>query len=187
MSNHILNPKTQRLIKIGGKVYQKLVAEGILEKVSQEHELFESETKEEALVAKKILTKQNKDPTRSVKLARNGKTVIKAKKRMTHQQISQNMGKASTNVIKKIGMGKIIIPDEIRGDDIEEFIQSEILKELMNLKVGGLCRAQDPNIRNESPDTREPKSRYTIQDPESESESESSSESEVDIDSNISI
>jgi hypothetical protein len=169
MSNHILNPKTQRLIKIGGKVYQKLVAEGILEKVSQEHELFESETKEEALVAKKILTKQNKDPTRSVKLARNGKTVIKAKKRMTHQQISQNMGKASTNVIKKIGMGKILIPDEIRGDDIEEFIQSEILKELMNLKV---------HVEPESP---EPKSRYQIQDPESESESESSEESEVDI------
>ena len=107
MSGHILNPKTQRLIKVGGKVWRKLVNEGILQRQAQEHEIYQSETKEEALVAKKILKKNNRDPTRSVKLARNGKTVIKAKKRLSQKQISQDMSKASTRVISRIGSGEI--------------------------------------------------------------------------------
>ena len=54
-STHILNPKTQRLIKVGGKVWRQLVNEGILEKQALEHELYKADSKEEAVIAKKML------------------------------------------------------------------------------------------------------------------------------------
>ena len=57
MDNFILNPKTQRLIKIGGKTYLKLVNEGLIEKTAQKHELSEADSKEEGLVAKKCSQK----------------------------------------------------------------------------------------------------------------------------------
>ena len=192
MSGHILNPKTQRPIKVGGKVWRKLVNEGILERQAQEHELHQAETKEEAKVAVKILKKNNKDRNHSIKLARNGKTVIKAKKRLSQKQISQDMSKASTRVISRIGRGEIELPEDM---DTTEFIQSEILKELMKCNLKHAENLQPVNYRPRNlqeprrkplsgiSHTRRQKKSYVLEEPLSESETESSesSESEVDI------
>ena len=80
-----------------------------------------------------MLSKKHTDPNTTIKLARDGRTVIKAKKRQTHKQISKNMNDASVAVIKDIRSGRLVIPDDC--DDVENFIKTEMLKKLMNLKI----------------------------------------------------
>ena len=62
MSGHIINPVTNRPIKVGGKVWKRLVSEGLVEYQKPENELYVAESKEEAKVAVKTLKRENKDP-----------------------------------------------------------------------------------------------------------------------------
>ena len=51
MNNYVLNPKTQRMVKIGGKAWRALVREGVCEEKDPENRLFKADTAEEAKVA----------------------------------------------------------------------------------------------------------------------------------------
>ena len=57
-SKFIVNPLTQRLIKIHGKTWVKLVKDGILETEKKENELAQCETKESAMIMKESLSKK---------------------------------------------------------------------------------------------------------------------------------
>ena len=130
-----------------------------------------------------MLSKKHTDPNTTIKLARDGRTVIKAKKRQTHKQISKNMNDAS--VAKGIRSGRLVIPDDC--DDVENFIKTEMLKKLMNLKVTEPPEEKNEyvleNEESESDCTETAESSESEESEESEESdcTESSEESEVDL------
>ena len=150
-SNVVINPLTSRPIKVGGAVWRRLVSDGLLEARAPEHELYKAESKEEALVAKKMLTKQNKDKTRSVKIRNDGRTVIKARKRLTQKEISEGMSKASSIVLQKIQNGQLSMPDDASEDEVHEYIQNQVLREIMNLSISAPAEVKPSGYAIETP------------------------------------
>lgn len=129
---YITSPATGRLILVGGRTYRALVAEGLVERKPLPHELFTAESKEEAISAKKILKQRHNDPNYDVRLSSDGKSVIKSKKRRSHKQIQENYSAASGAVLADIACGKLVIPPDA---DPETYIQEQMLKKLMGLKI----------------------------------------------------
>ena len=148
MSNtHVINPLTSRPIKVGGAVWRRLVSDGLLETRPSENELYAAESKEEALVAKKMLTKQNKDKTRSIKIRNDGKTVIKARKRLSRREISEGLTKATAIVLNKIKAGELSIPEDASDDAVHEYIQNSVLREIMSLSKSLPAKVKPKNDR----------------------------------------
>ena len=173
MTDHIINPITNRPIKIGGAVHRRLIAEGIVERQNDENELYVADNPEEAKVAVKMLKKQNKDKTKNIVIDRSGRRIVKARKRTTNKQITKSMGQATSAVLRKIKGGDIIVPDGATDAQIDNLIQQLVLEELTGLSISKPKRKTKPKPK--------PKKRaYKIATPEpSESESEET-ETETD-------
>ena len=110
---HVLNPKTNRMIKIGGKPWRKLVREGMLpdtptrlDGVESNNVLFEAKSPEQADAAKEeILTEQAKIALKAEKLLRTSeqeKQTLKLKtaaQEMTKEEHPRRKGKKIVKVV----------------------------------------------------------------------------------------
>lgn len=142
MNNYVLNPLTNRAVKIGGATHRRLINQGLMDSTPNDNELYKAESKQEAVVAKKMLAKQNKDKSRSVKIRNDGLTVIKARKRLTQKQISEGMTRATAVVLKRINAGELSVPDNASDDEVHEYIQNAVLREILNLSVSAPTKTE---------------------------------------------
>ena len=147
---HVKNPLTGRIIQVGGAVWRRPVNDGLMDNQPAKNELFQADTKAEALVAKKLLTKQNTDKSRSVKIHPNGRTVIKCRKRLSQKEISQGMGAASAIVLKKIKAGELTVPEGASDDDVHQYIQEQVLLQIMKLS-GSVVLPEKSGYKLETP------------------------------------
>ena len=156
MSGHIISPLTNRPIKIGGVTWRRLVADGLVTNQKPDNELYQADSREEAKVAVKIYKKKNKDSTRNVVIARDGKRIITARKRTTNKQVSENMGIASARVLKKIQSGELSMPDDATDEEVEQFVQQQVLNELMGLaSIKPVAEANGYDIQTPAPSDEE--------------------------------
>jgi hypothetical protein len=133
MLKHIINPQTNRPIKIGGVTWRRLVSDGLVSSQRADNELYEADTKEEAKEVVQSFKKRNKDPNRNIVIARDGKRIISARRRTTHKEISKNTGIAAARVLKKIHSGELSMPEDSTDAEVEDFVQQQVLNELMGL------------------------------------------------------
>jgi hypothetical protein len=118
---HVLNPKTNRMIKIGGKPWRRLVREGMLPStdVSTPHlggtepsnnVLFEADSPEQADVAKEeILTEQAKrtlkekaaELTKEEHPRRRGKKIVKVVTAPKHEDLAKYTAQCASRTLHK--------------------------------------------------------------------------------------
>lgn len=162
-SKFIVNPLTQRLIKVHGKTWLRLVKDGILETEKKENELAQCESKESAMIMKESLAKKYNNKDQKVVRDRSGKRVVLSKRKITRKEMDNRLSSITNQIIIDVKNGNINLPDK----NAEEFIQEEILKRMMKKPT----RKNNVDVNT-----------FELIEPESEeSESESESESEVEI------
>lgn len=114
---HVLNPKTNRMIKIGGKPWRKLVREGMLpntptrlDTAESNNVLFEAKTPEQADQAKEeILTEQAKQAlkVKAQKLGpqqhprRRGKKIVKVVTAPKHEDLAKYTAQCASRTLHK--------------------------------------------------------------------------------------
>lgn len=146
----IINPKTQRPIKIGGRIYTKLVREGILQKeeYKDDNELY---TLQEGDDVKEKIEEINKTLPRNVQSVRGrGKyknKIVKRHKQPSTIDTSRHTVKTTAKKLKNRG-----IYDELQsGGNFEEDLEKLIMSELANctvsdserLRESGLCPSEE--------------------------------------------
>ncbi len=117
---YVLNPNSNRMIKIGGKPWRKLVREGMLEdseniyNAPAKNVLFEADTPEQANVAKEeILTEQAKENLRQKtqemteqehpRIVKNtqGKKIIKVTTAPKHEDLAKYTAQCASRTLHK--------------------------------------------------------------------------------------
>lgn len=128
-----INPKTGRPITVGGKTWRKLLHDNVIEGdiVVPANELFVAESKEEAKVAKKLITKQKPAPKGYInKVDNSGKRVIQARSRLSQKQMENYMVECTTKVV----MQEKDNINDMSEADINDYLSEKILN--MMLKDG---------------------------------------------------
>ena len=121
---HVLNPKTNRMIKIGGKPWRKLVREGMLPNTATDspvldrssttepsnNVIFEAETPEQAGAAKEeILTEKVKNElkaktqklTKEEHPRRKGKKIVKVVTAPKHEDLAKYTAQCASRTLHK--------------------------------------------------------------------------------------
>jgi len=165
--NYIKNPNTGRPLKIGGKVYNKLVKDGLIEKLKDDNELDElPENEEEQQQRIKELNEELPNEIQAVKGRGKYKNkIVKRSKALPSETNARASAKVACDVIKE----NINLIAETDDGDIEDLLEQLILE--------NLAKSTHPNAHRDLKRIQKT-SKYQIA--EISEESESDSESETD-------
>jgi hypothetical protein len=144
--NYITNPKTGKLVKVGGRTFHSLVREKLLdmvnyaknmpEKVKARSVVAECDTASKTVMQKKKLQKEQPPPDgKMYAISNNGKQVLlrnKKTKGIKADHYIDNVSKATTNVYKKL-QGEYDENDNF-DDDTQEMFRQMIYEELLNME-----------------------------------------------------
>ena len=98
---YIINPNTNRSVKIGSKTYKKLVKDGII------------------------------PSERSGELPGRIESVVPVTKpQKSKKEIAKDVAQISTEIFKQIENGDLDIPDNFTEDQIESFIEKQLMERL---------------------------------------------------------
>ncbi len=141
----IINPKTNRTIQIGGRIWYKLVKEGVLERGNylppscafklKEDEYKNDQEKLQVLEKEKqrmIESSEVPDGTKAVIV--NKDRIVVQKPRLTAQQTSKLTSNAALDIIDKIQNNEIEIPTDMSRDEARDYLQSLIFNEMIASK-----------------------------------------------------
>ena len=149
MSNYVVNPFTNRLIKKGSKTHKRLVSARLLDetppKRTDSNVVLEANDPSEAKV---ITTKMTKGALgRNKVITRRNNKVLKAQRRPTRQE--------TIDKVSDIAVDSIVeCKDEILSQDMTDEEMDEYIRRMIQLKlIGGKPR---PNVKTRVSSVQEP-------------------------------
>lgn len=127
-ADYITNPKTNRPVKVGSRVYRKLVKEGLIGNI--ENESYDIDTEDQAIKFMDTMNNNNKDDryTYTIKNT-NQKKVIKQSKPLSQKQIQSLTTKASTELYRDIQEGLVDPPKD--PEKCRKWLEKEIQKRMI--------------------------------------------------------
>lgn len=160
---YVMGPKG-RLIKVGGKIYNQLIRDQIMEPVPEQPEQPEPKKKpsknvvkecknnQQAMHAKYQLMKEAPLSNGQIyAIANDKKTVMTRKKKSKQPSIGDMTGlvaKATANVHKKLE-GKYDSDDDLEADEKTELFKQMIMQEMINLQNRNNKKISVNNITND--------------------------------------
>ena len=160
----VINPKTQRPVKVGSRVWLKLVKEGIFKGHYRDPNELEPINENESLEEqKKRLNKKLPKNQQAVKgRGKHKGKIVKREKGIDPVELSRYTSKSAVKAVKK-NIDRLALADD--DEDIDKLLEKMIFEEMMNNDI--------------SVDDIKPKKYYEIEQNENEYEDESEEE-EID-------
>jgi hypothetical protein len=126
----IINPKTQRPVKVGSRTWLRLVKEGIFEgRYEDPKELYEIKDHNEN-VDKKIdeINEELPSDTHAVRgRGRYRNKIVSRKKQLSTEDVTKNTAKRAAHIVSE----NLEILSECDGDDLEKQLERLIMSELL--------------------------------------------------------
>jgi rhodanese-related sulfurtransferase len=183
--SYIVNPKSRRNVKVGSKVWAKLIKEGVIvdTREANEHEICNIPEDADDDTVDEMITSSNEDlPIGQQAVRGRGRYKGKIVKRAMKPTLAE-MGQVTTKIASKIVRKKIdegtLGQEDEDEDDLEKMIWEELLKwggpvieadkQNVKLKKGKKFKVKEPEPESESEEEESE---------EEESEEEDESESE---------
>lgn len=138
---YIFNVYSHKYVKIGSRVYNKLLRDGIFNANNTpkpNNVVYEAENKEEAKKVRERI--KLKEPDKTLKVVDN--KIIKINKKLTNNEYNDKIISASARVLKRMKDNK----DEIDNNNIDEYIRKQIYREIV-LSDNNIIA---PNINNKN-------------------------------------
>ena len=160
----VINPKTQRPVKVGSRVWLKLVKEGIFKGHYRDPNELEPINENESLEEqKKRLNKKLPKNQQAVKgRGKHKGKIVKREKGIDPVELSRYTSKSAVKAVKK-NIDRLALADD--DEDIDKLLEKMIFEEMMNNDI--------------SVDDIKPKKYYEIEQNENDYEDESEEE-EID-------
>lgn len=136
----MINPLTQRPVRIGSKTWVNLVKKGLVEGVKDDNILFEELPEDQ--MGEKIKELNQKLPQGTQAVRGRGKYASKIVKRqipLTTEQITRNTVKKTAHIVAD----NIDDLDEMDSSTMEERLEKMIMEELMNTSQRPKKKVQD--------------------------------------------
>lgn len=141
--NFCTNPKTGRRIQIGGRMWLRMVKEGVINGESyedpnviytlQEDEYEDpGEMKEELYKQKKRLTQENTNRNRRPMIYKN--KIIMGRNKLTHEETARKTANAAIDVIDDIQNNEQDIPSNMTRDEARQYLQGLIFDKMITQK-----------------------------------------------------
>lgn len=164
----VINPKTQRPVKVGSRVWLKLVKEGIFKghyrDPNELEPINENETLEEQ---KKRLNEKLPKNQQAVKgRGKHKGKIVKREKGIDPVELSRYTSKSAVKAVKK-NIDRLALADD--DEDIDKLLEKMIFEEMMNNEIIN---------NNISVDDIKPKKYYDVD--ENDNDYEEDSEEEID-------
>ncbi len=188
-TDYVLNPKTSRMVKIGGKVYRRLVKQGILENTHKdENILFDyAEDMNEEDVEKKRLELSKSLPKNEYASRGSGRKkgkLIKKTKKLSQAQLHK-FHKNNTKRVVKENLDELKELEDLSDAEIdrrlEELLSRELLHQPRKIKRSRRAKNEEyEEVKEEEGEGEE------SEEEEEEEQSESEEEEEEDFKFNAS-
>lgn len=153
--DYIINPVTHRKILLGGRIWRKLVKEGLLEEETyrdpnvlytiDEDQYQEKELKEELYKQKARLMKENihKHKKPIVK----GNKVILSSDKLTNKETAQITANSAIDIIDDIQSNELDIPTDMNRDEARQYLQGLIFDKMIAKKKKFINTKLEPKSR----------------------------------------
>jgi len=173
-SEHIINPKTQRPVKIGSRTWRKLVSDGIVEnqKVNEPCELYE--LSEEDNVEQKINELNKSLPITEQAVRGRGRfrnKVVKRRKQPSTEKVAEYAIKTTASKLKDRNTYESLHENGNFGEDLETLIMRELSKSL-NVKAPPEYQVNNNIVEEDEEDYEEDSSSEDYDDSEYDDDSE---------------
>ena len=137
------NPATGRSIRIGGRMWRKMVKQGVIDAdtydnrnvlytVQEDEYETEEDLKNEVYRQKKRLVSENKDKYRKPVIYKN--YVINGTSRLTNEETARQTANAAINVIDDIQNNEEGIPTNMSRDEAHQYLQGLIFNKMISQK-----------------------------------------------------
>ena len=135
VKTHIKNPKTNRLIRIGGRIYNDLVKNNLLNTVEQNRVIYEGLDKAEIdRVGVTVMKYENKinPPSNNKYFAKRNNKIFERKKTISRIDLTNDIQRRSLDLYLK---HKHLFSDDMSTDEISSILNTLLHKDLAGLST----------------------------------------------------
>lgn len=147
-SSMVINPLTNRTVKVGGKTWRKLIRDGIIKKEEVSNVLYVAKDKEHAQFALNIL-KENKEIPKNKYISKSGNKIICKSKPLSQAELSKYVSETSIQIFNENKNNTDLT--DLDDAELSEVFQKMIMERMISNQPNTLPNSPKPKFRLETP------------------------------------